>query len=238
MLQEAALPALLDSAVDLLPLGMLGALLGLDVVSFPQAMVSRPIVASTLAGALVGHPLAGLLVGATLECFALETLPFGASRYPEWGSAAVVGGALFASHPGEVAGGLTTSVVAALATAWLGSFTMVWLRKLNARWARTRLEALQRGSYRTVVSLQVAGLTMDVARGFLLTWFMLLLARPASAWALAHWAVPGRLSRAFVVAAAATVAAGAAWKVLHGMAGARWFFLGGVAAGLLLLVFR
>ena len=34
-----------------------------------------------------------------LELIALETLPFGASRYPEWGSASVVGGAIFASQP-------------------------------------------------------------------------------------------------------------------------------------------
>ena len=38
----------------------------------------------------------GLLLGAALELIALETLPFGASRYPEWGSASVVGGAIFA----------------------------------------------------------------------------------------------------------------------------------------------
>ena len=238
MLATPPLTAFLDSAIDALPLGMLGALLGLDVVSFPQAMISRPLVASTIAGALVGNPLMGLLVGATLECFALETLPFGASRYPEWGSAAVVGGALFASRSEDLAGTMTTAVVAALATAWLGGFTMIWLRKLNARWARSRLERLQRGSYRTVVSLQVAGLTMDVVRGFLLTWLMLLVARPLSSWAIAHWAVPARESRAVVVAAAATVAAGAAWKVLHGMAGARWFFLGGIALGVLLVAIR
>jgi PTS system mannose-specific IIC component len=238
MLAAPLLPPLLDSAADALPLGMLGALLGLDVVSFPQAMVSRPLVASTLAGALVGHPLAGLMIGAALECFALETLPFGASRYPEWASAAVVGGALFASRPDDTAGALTTAVVAALATAWVGGFSMVWLRRLNARWARTRLEALQRGSYRTVVGLQVAGLTMDVVRGFLLTWIMLMLTRPLATLALARWSVPSRVSLAIVVGAAATVAAGAAWKVLHGMAGARWFFLGGVAAGLLMLALR
>ena len=238
MLQPAAFPPLLDSAVDALPFGLLGALLGLDVVSFPQAMVSRPLVASTLAGALVGEPLAGLMIGAALECFALETLPFGASRYPEWGSAAVVGGALFASRPDDMPGAMATSVVAALATAWVGSFTMVWLRRLNARWARARLAALQRGSYRTVVSLQVAGLTMDVVRGFLLTWIMLLLARPAVSAALVHWAGPSQVSRAVVVGAAATVAAGAGWKVIHGMAGARWFFFGGVAAGLVILALR
>jgi PTS system mannose-specific IIC component len=86
-------------ALDLIPLGLLGALLGLDVVSFPQAMISRPIAAATLAGALMGRPMHGLIAGAALELFALETLPFGASRYPEWGSASVVGGALYAVQP-------------------------------------------------------------------------------------------------------------------------------------------
>ena len=84
------------SLIEALPIALLGALLGLDVVSFPQAMISRPIVAATLAGAFIGHPAAGLLIGVVLELIALDTLPFGASRYPEWGSAGVVGGAVIA----------------------------------------------------------------------------------------------------------------------------------------------
>ena len=67
-------------------------------------MISRPLVAATLAGAFIGDSPSGLLVGAALELIALETLPFGASRYPEWGSAAVVGGAIFAAHPRASAG--------------------------------------------------------------------------------------------------------------------------------------
>src|SRR5919199_888609 len=119
-----------------LPLALLGAVLGLDTVSFPQAMVSRPIVAATLAGALLGQAGAGLVVGAALELIALETLPFGASRYPEWGSAAVVGGALVAAHPALPAGALTLAVLSALATAWVSGESMAWLRRLNARWAQ------------------------------------------------------------------------------------------------------
>ena len=38
-------------SLGLIPLALLGALLGLDVVSFPQAMISRPLVAATLGGA-------------------------------------------------------------------------------------------------------------------------------------------------------------------------------------------
>src|SRR5579864_1369574 len=102
--------------IDLLPIALLGGVLGLDVVSFPQAMISRPIVAATLAGALVGQPPSGLLLGAALELIALETLPFGASRYPEWGSASVVGGAIFADYPSHPAGALAVSLLAALAT--------------------------------------------------------------------------------------------------------------------------
>ena len=226
------------AALDLLPLGILGAILGLDVVSFPQAMISRPIVAATLAGALIGHPAAGLLIGATLELFALETLPFGASRYPEWGSAAVVGGALFAMRGNLTAGALTTSVVVALFTAWVGGWTMVWMRRLNARWARAHLDGLERGSYRTVISLQVAGLSLDLARAFVLTYGMLALSRPVVHETLERWSVGAPLSRAIVVGAAATVGGAAAWKILHASAGARWYFVGGLAAGLAVLFLR
>src|SRR4051812_47625043 len=105
--------------IDLIPLALLGGILGLDVVSFPQAMISRPLVAATLGGALIGQSASGLLVGAALELIALETLPFGASRYPEWGSASVVGGAIFASHPTHPPGAMTLAMLGALATTWI-----------------------------------------------------------------------------------------------------------------------
>ena len=99
-------------------------------------MISRPLVAATLAGALIGQPASGLLLGATLELIALETLPFGASRYPEWGSASVVGGAIFASHPSHPAGAMSLAMLAALATTWVGGWTMVKLRQAKRRVGR------------------------------------------------------------------------------------------------------
>jgi len=225
-------------SAELLVLTALGAVLGLDVVSFPQAQVSRPLVAATAAGAFLGNPLAGVLAGATLELIALETLPFGASRYPEWGSASVVAGALYAERGEQVVGGLTTAVLAGLATAWIGGWTMVELRKLNARWARQHLATLAAGSRRTVVGLQVAGLTADLVRGGLLTLLSFLLLRPVVHASVSLWTLDARYSRAFVAATAATVAAGAAWKIFHTTAGARWFFLGGLVAGLAMLGLR
>jgi mannose/fructose/N-acetylgalactosamine-specific phosphotransferase system component IIC len=231
-------PSLVGDLSDLFMLTMLGALLGLDVVSFPQAQVSRPLVAATVAGFFTGNVAGGLMVGAALELFALETLPFGASRYPEWGSAAVVGGALFAEQRENVAGAMSTAVLAALATAWVGGWSMVQLRKLNARWARRRLDALARGSQRTVIGLQVAGMTADLVRGGVLTLLALLVMRPVVRASVSLWTVDGRVARAVVVGVAATVAAGAAWKIFHSIPGARWFFVGGLLAGLALLALR
>jgi mannose/fructose/N-acetylgalactosamine-specific phosphotransferase system component IIC len=57
---------------DVIPIAILGGVLGLDVVSFPQAMISRPLVAATVAGALIGQAASGLLLGAALELIALD----------------------------------------------------------------------------------------------------------------------------------------------------------------------
>lgn len=122
--------------VGLLPFALLGAVCGLDVVSLPQAMISRPLVAATVGGALAGNAGVGLLVGAAVELIALETLPVGASRYPEWGSASVVAGALAAAAPLHSPGALPVAMLAALGTAWIGGWTMIALRRWNA--ARSR----------------------------------------------------------------------------------------------------
>jgi mannose/fructose/N-acetylgalactosamine-specific phosphotransferase system component IIC len=221
--------------LELIPLALLGGVLGLDVVSFPQAMISRPIVAATLAGGLLGQAPSGMLIGAALELIALETLPFGASRYPEWGSAAVVGGVIFGSHAAHPAGAMTLAVLAALATTWVGGWTMVQLRKLNARWAAKRREALEAGARGSVISLQLIGMTADLARGFLLTAIAYALLAPLAAFCIARWSVDARLSRSMVVGVAASVAGGAAWKLFHSTNGARWLFLGGLAVGLFML---
>ena len=225
-----------ETLIDVLPFALLGAVLGVDVVTFPQAMFSRPIVAATVSGALGGHVQYGLLLGATLELIALETLPFGASRYPEWGSASVVGGALMASVSvhGETSGvsaALACSVLAALVTAWVGGWSMVALRKLNAIWARAAAPALEAGSSRAVVGLQLRGMSADLLRGGLLTAVALLVFRPVVAASVGVWSVDPRLTRALVVGIASTVAVGATWKVFHATTGAIWFFIAGLVGG-------
>jgi PTS system mannose-specific IIC component len=224
--------------LDVLPIAVLGGLLGLDVVSFPQAMFSRPLVAATIAGALVGHSPSGLLVGAALELIALETLPFGAAKYPEWGSAATVGGALFAAHPSHPAGAMTMAVIAAIATGWIGAWTMYQLRRLNAREADRHRHGLDAGARGTVIGVQLTGMSLDLLRGTLLTGIAYVVFRPLMTMTISIWDLDGMTSRSLVVGVAASVAMGAAWKLFHSVPWARWTFIGGLVIGLALLVTR
>lgn len=223
------------SFAQALPIALLGALLGLDVVSFPQAMISRPIVAATLAGAFIGYPQAGLLIGVVLELIALDTLPFGASRYPEWGSAGVVGGALFAAQPPGMPGALPASLLAALLTASVSGWSMVALRRIIAgRLERTR-DSIEGGSRDALFSLHLSGMTMDMLRAGLVTMVGMIIFSPLVRAIVAIWGSESAPSRAVVVVIAAIVAGGALWKVFHSIRRVVWLFLGGLLASTILL---
>lgn len=114
---------------------LMGGLVGLDTTSFPQAMISRPLVAGTLTGAVLGQPMAGLAIGFVMEAFSLLTLPVGAARYPESGTATVAAaGAYTVFAPPELGPGLLALVVAfALLWEWVGGGTVVLLRRTNGR---------------------------------------------------------------------------------------------------------
>ena len=224
--------------LEALPIALLGALLGLDVVSFPQVMVSRRIVAATLAGSFVGNPPAGLLIGVVLEMIALDTLPFGASRYPEWGSAGVVGGALFAAQPAGMPGALPASMLATLLTASISGWSMVVLRRIiAARLERTR-DRIEAGSGDALLSLHLSGMSMDLLRAGLVTLIAMMIFGPLVRAIVAIWGSDSAPSRAVVVVIAAIVAGGALWKVFHSVPWVLWFFLPGLVTWALLLMMR
>ncbi|HXF96554.1 MAG TPA: PTS sugar transporter subunit IIC, partial [Gemmatimonadales bacterium] len=66
-----------------------GTLVGLDLVSVPQMMIARPLVAGAVAGLILGDLPAGLALGVLFELFQYDILPVGAVRYPEYGPATV-----------------------------------------------------------------------------------------------------------------------------------------------------
>jgi PTS system mannose-specific IIC component len=139
-----------------------GTIVGLDLVSVPQGLLARPLVSAAVAGWLLGDFEAGLRVGALLELFALDVLPVGASRYPEYGPAAVGAVALAAGLPGMAGTGL--GVLLGLVVAIPAGWTLDWLRHANARHIHRLSAALSDGAPGAIGQLQWAGLGRDVLR--------------------------------------------------------------------------
>jgi mannose/fructose/N-acetylgalactosamine-specific phosphotransferase system component IIC len=217
---------------------LLGAICGLDVVSFPQVMISRPIVAATAGGTLTGRPLEGLVLGAILELIALDTLPFGASKYPEWGSAAAVGGVLVGLIPHGTRGAMPACLLAALVTAAFSEWSMTALRRANAARTRAILPQLEAGSGAALVGLQLRGLTADFVRAGLLSAIAFLVLHPLVLGIVSTWTLAGRISHAVIVGVAGMLAVGAAWNAFHTTRGAGWMFALGLTAGLVLVTVR
>ncbi|MEO6056624.1 MAG: PTS sugar transporter subunit IIC [Gemmatimonadales bacterium] len=211
-----------------------GTLVGLDLVSVPQAMISRPFVAGTVAGWLAGDVEAGLRVGALLELFALDVLPIGAVSYPDYGPATVVAAALLAGGPWEL--GLGVSVGLALVLAVLGGWSLQMVRRWNARAIQRRTAALAAGESGAIRRLQYGGLARDAVRGAVLTGAGLLVA-----WAIARW-VPLERPTAVglsLIAIGSALSAAVAGAVRSAGRGTRLKWLAaGAAAGTLLAVLR
>jgi hypothetical protein len=109
----------------------LGTWSALDGTSVGQVLLSRPLVSGTLAGAILGDPALGLLVGALLEAVHLVDFPVGAVRLPEPGPGAVPGVAAAFLLGG--AGGLALGVGLGTLLGRLAGYTIVRLRHLNER---------------------------------------------------------------------------------------------------------
>jgi PTS system mannose-specific IIC component len=157
-----------------IPLLLWGTLVGLDLVSVPQAMISRPLVAGTVAGWLAGDVEAGLRIGVLFELFALDVLPVGAVRYPDYGPATVAAVGLGTGAPWEL--GLGVSAALGLVLAVLGGWSLQVVRRWNARAIQRRAAALAAGESSAIRWLQYGGVLRDALRGFILTLLGLVLA--------------------------------------------------------------
>jgi mannose/fructose/N-acetylgalactosamine-specific phosphotransferase system component IIC len=119
---------------SLLLLALLGGWTVLDEIAVGQFLIARPLVASTLAGAIMGNAGAGFLAGVLLELLHLSQLPTGAVELPEPGPGAVVAGAMaslpaFGGSPGALALGVSAGALLSL----LGGRLRVWHRRSTER---------------------------------------------------------------------------------------------------------
>ncbi len=150
---------------NVLLLGLWGVLVGLDMTSVAQTMLSRPLVAATVAGVIVGDPAGGLMMGVLLEFFALDVLPVGAARYPDYGLGAVSAVAVVAGSPGVLSTGLGCGL--GLAVAYIGGVGAHLARISNGADVVRHAEALNSGDPRAIYGVHMRGLLREVTRSVL-----------------------------------------------------------------------
>jgi PTS system mannose-specific IIC component len=201
---------------------------GVDLVSVPQGLFSRPLVVGALAGCILGEPLSGLQVGMALELYALDVMPVGASRYPDYGAATAGATVAAAGMDGPWAVG--PALALALALAWLGGVSLEYLRQANARAVHRRAAALATGDPGEIGSLQVRGLVRDVLRSSALGVVAVAAgAALARVWPMVGWGstAASTLTIGLVGAGLAGAASGAIRNAGRGLR-LRWLGLGAV----------
>jgi mannose/fructose/N-acetylgalactosamine-specific phosphotransferase system component IIC len=212
-----------------------GTLVGLDLVSVPQMMIARPLVAGPIAGAVLGDVSTGLQLGVLFELFQYDILPVGAVRYPEYGPATVV--AVAAAHAAAGTLGLGLGAVVGLITGMAGGMSLHVMRRLNTRAVHQANAAIEAGDPRVLELLHAAGILRDAARAAVVTAFGLALAQMARAY-LAGAVSPHGVMLLNLAAVGAALAAGIAGtlRLVGRGPSLRWFavgVMGGTAVALL-----
>lgn len=210
-----------------------GTITGMDLVSWPQLLLHRPIVAASIAGVIVGDPAAGLLVGVVLELFALDVLPIGAVRYPDYGPPAVAAAAGAAGLSG--ANIVALMIPAALLLAVLGGRTHTFIRQANSRTISAISGELAAGSTSAIRRVQRTGLARDLIRSAALT--ALSLGAALAARRVPIDPITARTLAAALGGAALAAAAGGALRSAGRGARLRWL-AAGLGAGTLVAVLR
>ena len=213
-----------------------GGVVGVDATSFAQTMISRPLIAATVTGVIMGRPAEALFLGSLLELFAIVILPVGAARYPESGTAAVAATAAYMS-----ATPLLSPAVALLAVlfslVWeqVGGVSVVLARRFNETFV-TFFPGEPNG-VRAFEWRHRGAIAVDFLRAFMVSFAgiaigSLALRGLAQFWNLGAAVAPAILSIGLCVMVAAVL------PLFGGLRMHRIAFGVGIACGLLILLFR
>lgn len=214
----------------------LGGVLAVDSVSWPQVMISRPLVSATLGGWVMGDPAAGFLVGALLELLSLRHPPFGAASYPDTGPAGLVAGCAYAAVGTDSLGSLVAAILAGWAVGWIGAVSVQLRRRGNERLLSPEAELAARPEL--LEKRHKTAVRLDAVRGALLTAGFLVPALLAAAWVVEQpESVLATVWGAAMLVTALAAAAGAGGRTSSfGVGGWPLLFAGAALGGLIAVV--
>ena len=146
-------------------ISLLGAVLALDRTAIFQGMLSRPLIAATLAGALAGNWEIGLLLGASLELYFLSEMPVGSNIPTDDTLLALVAGGTAAALSGLPVNAMlnarSLALMVLLTVLPWAAFTRKldsWVRDRNARLIDEMETRLLAGENSSAINFHLHGL--------------------------------------------------------------------------------
>jgi len=221
------------TGAEIVLLATLGALLALDQDAGLGLQLSQPLIASALAGWILGRFDAGIAVGGTMQLLWMTLRPVGGARLPDLALASVAAvlalPATWRSVPLLEQDQLAAPMVVGILAGWGGSALLGAQRRLHALMVRRRAAALEAGEARSLAAIQHEALALHGLRGILGVLLLVALAP-----ALGHL-----LQQVGVRTSVVRFAAGLAVVALLRLAGGRWkrLALVGLVIGFLPAVF-
>ena len=159
--------------LEALTASVIGGILCLDRI-FLQVMVSRPVVAGTLTGFILGHPQTGLVSGALVELLWIDRSPFGTVIPPNDSIASII---IAASTiiSGKILGHSSRELIAVAVLLFiplgiLGKQIDILVMGANEKVSRDAFDDAEAGRDEEISRKQISGLI----KTFLLTFFFLL----------------------------------------------------------------
>lgn len=156
--------------VKFILVGLVGSLITLDRTAAFQVMISRPLLASSITGLLLGRPLMGLAVGAVMELLFINRSPVGGeSTIHDTLAAIVAAAAVILADPAQTGPArplIVLGVLLAPPVGWLGGRMESYLQQVNGRLFQRAGKDLNAGGLGNTGRWVIIGLALTFVSGF------------------------------------------------------------------------
>jgi len=157
--------------LDMLVVSIWGGFVALDTTAALQIMISRPLIACSITGLLLGDFQSGFYVGIFLELLWINELPVGAARFSEGNIGATAAAAIAITCNNLVfrqAPSLALALIIAVPVSIIGSYLVEYMRRINSR-SFENIFKIPIITYKRVAMAHLSGIGLAFLLGFLLT---------------------------------------------------------------------
>ncbi|MBN1465711.1 PTS sugar transporter subunit IIC [candidate division KSB1 bacterium] len=224
---------------DIFLASLWGGIVALDTTALMQIMISRPMVACSIVGLLLGNMPLGFIMGILVELLYINELPIGAANFAEGnvGSTAATTVAILMTRqlPQHYYMSIALALVLTVAISSLGGRLVVLKRRINGVFYE-RLVYKEMLAPRHINAAQLYGIALSFLVGFSTVAISSVIFVSGATWILSR--LPATYDKIFQPAMGSVLAAGCVFlaHLFWRQKQKKWLFFLGLGVGLILFV--